>query len=177
MIEDILLAADLESSEAGISLHPLDCDPAALLQRCAETVSPYALKSAVTVRVQAPSCGTIYADELRLSQVLDNLATNAIKYNRVGGLVDLMVFADDDSVSFQVSDDGIGVAPAELPGIFDSFSRASNAVASAASGSGLGLYIAQVIVSAHGGTITVTSELDVGTTFTVQLPRRTALDY
>jgi signal transduction histidine kinase len=114
----------------------------------------------------------IRADRGKLSQVLINLLTNAIRYNRPAGSVDLKISPDiqTNTVSLSVSDTGLGIAPEDQPHIFERFFRADKARSQELGGSGLGLAICQSIIAAHGGTIALTSKPGEGTTFTLHLP-------
>ncbi|MFA7201773.1 MAG: ATP-binding protein [Candidatus Paceibacterota bacterium] len=111
-------------------------------------------------------------DAQKLSMVFYNLLDNAIKYNVEHGqvTVSVVIHKDDNKVLVQIVDTGIGIPPEQLDKLFSKFFRADNAVKTVADGNGLGLYIARNIVRNHGGDITVTSELNRGTTFTVSLP-------
>jgi signal transduction histidine kinase len=111
----------------------------------------------------------LFGDRLRLEQVMFNLVTNAIKYGG-GRPVEIHVEERPDWASLLVRDHGIGIAPEDQARIFDRFERATTARQSESLG--LGLYIAKEIVTAHGGTISVTSEPGKGSTFQVLLPLR-----
>jgi NO-binding membrane sensor protein with MHYT domain/signal transduction histidine kinase len=107
-------------------------------------------------------------DRARLEQVVNNLLSNAVRYGQ-GQPVDITVRAREDEAWLSVKDRGIGIAPEALSRIFERFERAASRNFG---GLGLGLYITRQIVEAHGGTISVQSELGVGSTFTVKLPLR-----
>jgi signal transduction histidine kinase len=112
-------------------------------------------------------------DRTRLRQLLLNVVTNAIKYTPRGGRVELSAtHRGREEVSIAVRDTGIGIAAGELPHVFDRFWRADRARSrqSERGGFGLGLSIAQWIVQAHEGTITVQSRLGRGSVFTIVLP-------
>jgi len=116
----------------------------------------------------------VRGDPVRLRQVLGNLLSNAIRYTDQGGHVLLKVREQDGSAVLTVQDTGVGIAPGDLPRVFDRFWRADPARQRATGGTGLGLTIAHRIVTDHGGTIDVTSRPHVGTTFTVRLPLESA---
>lgn len=111
-------------------------------------------------------------DPMRMRQVLDNLITNAIKYNREWGSVTVAVGVAHEAggVSVEVRDTGQGIPEADLPRIFDRFYRTKSAKTSTTVGTGLGLSITREIVHRHGGHLTVTSELGIGTTFRITVP-------
>lgn len=124
-----------------------------------------------TVELQCPNdLPVVWGDGPRLEQVLQNLLQNAVKYSPQGGSVRLRVEQQDAGVVLSVSDEGIGIPPDAQPHLFTRFYRASNTQPLSIGGLGLGLYIVRQIVEAHDGTIAVTSELGVGSTFTVTLP-------
>ncbi|MBI4536135.1 MAG: HAMP domain-containing protein [Ignavibacteriae bacterium] len=113
---------------------------------------------------------TIIGDKVRLRQLFINLIDNAIKYSHIGGSVTLSVERQNGTALFRVEDTGIGIPEQDLERIFDRFYRVDKARSRELGGTGLGLSIAKWIAGLHRGTITVTSELDKGSVFTVQLP-------
>ncbi|MDP3857035.1 MAG: 7TM diverse intracellular signaling domain-containing protein [Stagnimonas sp.] len=112
--------------------------------------------------------GQGHYDEKLLRHIFSNLLSNALKYSPGGGKVGFKVRREDDATVFEVADQGIGIPPAELAHLFESFHRASNV--GAIQGTGLGLAIVKNAVEMHGGGIEVQSRLGEGTTFTVRLP-------
>jgi two-component system sensor histidine kinase BaeS len=108
-------------------------------------------------------------DPVRLEQVLTNLVGHAVKFTRPGGQVAVRVASVGDSITVAVLDTGIGIEPEALEHVFDRFYRAT-ALADGIKGTGLGLSIARQMVEAQGGTLTVSSVLGQGSTFTVTLP-------
>ncbi|MEJ5314187.1 ATP-binding protein [Anaerolinea thermophila] len=115
---------------------------------------------------QSPS---LLANPVQMRQMVDNLLDNAIKYTPQGGRIQVSLRVEGNQLLFQVSDNGIGIPPIDLPYVFDKFYRASNA-APDVSGTGLGLAIVKSIVEAHEGRIWVDSAVGSGSTFTVVLP-------
>lgn len=113
---------------------------------------------------------TVYWDEDRINEVLGNLVSNAFKFTPRGGTVALEVASRENKVTIAVRDTGAGISAEQLPHIFDKFFQADNQAHAATKGTGLGLAIAKEIVEAHGGQISVKSEVGVGTTFVVVLP-------
>lgn len=113
----------------------------------------------------------LYADPLRLRQAVGNLVVNAVRHTPAGGQITLRGRADGDHVVIEVSDTGDGIAPENLPHVFDRFWRADKSRNRQTGGSGLGLTIVRHLVEAHGGTVSVSSELGVGTTFTLRLTK------
>lgn len=113
----------------------------------------------------------IRADRDKISQVIINLVSNALKYTPEGGRVDIEVKGTERSVELVVSDSGNGIPPEDLPYIFERFYRADKSRNRLTGGSGLGLTITRAIVEAHKGEISISSELNKGTIFTVRLPK------
>jgi heavy metal sensor kinase len=161
------------ADEGLVPLHREPVDLRALLTESEETGELLAEPTGVAVTMDAPSGPVvIQADGTRLRQLVMNLVTNAVKYTPAGGRVRLWLARDDGLVRLGVSDTGIGIAPGDLPHIFDRFYRADAARTRTADrpGAGLGLAICKWIAEAHGGKIDVQSRPGRGTTFTVTLP-------
>jgi PAS domain S-box-containing protein len=111
-------------------------------------------------------------DPLRLSQVLSNLLTNAAKYTDAGGRIALAAVLTPEELQIRVSDNGIGLAPAAIPNLFEIFSQVESALDRAEGGLGIGLALVKGLVSLHGGRVDVSSAgLGLGSTFTITLPR------
>lgn len=108
----------------------------------------------------------VYGDKNRLRQVFINVIDNAIKYSDPGGQVNISVEKNGDTLSIIVADTGIGIAAADLPKVKGRFYKANNT----RRGSGIGLAVADEIISMHGGTLDIASELGKGTTVTITLP-------
>jgi len=111
----------------------------------------------------------ITGDAERLAQVVTNLLTNALQYNRPGGEVCVKLNVQNGLAVLEVADTGQGIAPENLARVFERFYRADSS-RTGAGNAGLGLSICQAIIEAHGGSIAVTSKPGSGTTFTVRLP-------
>ena len=120
--------------------------------------------------LHASSPVVVLGDRSQLTRAVQNLVTNAVKFSRPGGAVELRVTAAGDDAVLEVADEGIGIPAADLPGLGSRFYRASNAVQAEIAGTGLGLRIVQTIMDRHGGILSVDSLEGEGTTFTVRLP-------
>jgi signal transduction histidine kinase len=121
---------------------------------------------AVDCRV-ADDAGRIDVDRERLVQVLSNLVGNAIKFTPVGGRITVAADRAGDRVRFAISDTGPGIAPEEIPHLFDRYWQSAK---NARLGAGLGLFIVKGIIDAHGGSIWVESQPGHGTTFYFTIP-------
>jgi two-component system phosphate regulon sensor histidine kinase PhoR len=154
---------------------PAACDLAAIVRNVAEEQQTISQRDMLVVGADAPL--TITADSERLWQALTNLISNAIKYSAAPATVEvtMMPILSDGApwVRITVADRGIGIPPDHLPRLFERFYRASVTYQMAPQqhdGLGLGLYISQAIIASHGGRLTATSEVGVGSTFIVELP-------
>ncbi|MGW2018150.1 sensor histidine kinase [Streptomyces sp. NPDC001927] len=165
---------DLALAEAGaLTYHRVDLDARELVETCRTAHS--ALASAAGVRIATETAGTsgpvpLYGDPGRLRQALSNLVGNAVRHTAPGGGVRLELAERDEMVRIAVRDTGSGIPADQLPRLFDRFWRADAARGRATGGSGLGLSIARQIVADHHGAIEVSSEVGVGTVFTIVLP-------
>src|SRR6266705_3423359 len=167
----------LARADEGIApLHREPVDLRGIVEEVRETGELLAEESGVRVEVTTPPDPIVVAvDATRIRQLILNLLTNAVKYTPPGGTVRMQLGAADGRVTLSVADTGIGIAPGDLPHIFDRFWRADSARTRTGerSGAGLGLAICKWIAEAHGGRIDVVSRPGRGTTFTVTLPRDT----
>lgn len=134
-----------------------------------QLVHPLADARAIQITSNLPRA-EISGDPDRISQVIVNLLTNAILYNKPGGKIGVMIYAEEAVVELAISDTGSGIAPEELPRVFERFYRADKARSGTTGGSGLGLAISKAIVNAHGGTILVSSKPGLGSLFMMRLP-------
>ena len=112
----------------------------------------------------------IYADKDKISQVLVNLISNALKYTLSGGEVQINIINCENTIELNVNDTGQGIPEEDLPHIFERFYRADKSRNRMTGGSGIGLTIVKAIVEAHKGTVKATSRINVGTSFIVRLP-------
>jgi CheY-like chemotaxis protein len=115
-----------------------------------------------------------WADSERVAEVLENLLSNAVKYSPAGGSVRLELFSLGDFATLRVSDQGIGIAPADMDRLFRPFSRVRTRQTADIEGTGLGLYICERIVKAHGGRLWAESQPGKGSSFAFSLPLRAA---
>lgn len=162
----------LSLAEAGeLRLQRDQVSPRELLEGVAARYAHQAAQKGLHLTAQAaPDIPDLDADPERLVQVLGNLVTNALRHTPAGGRVTLLAQAAEGAVTLQVADTGSGIAPEDLPHIFDRFYRGDKSRQQSEGESGLGLAIVRSLTLAHGGTITVESQLGRGTCFTLTLP-------
>lgn len=149
---------------------PTPFDLSGLIEECVRIVSPQAIEKGVRLEKELAANLPIFnGDRDKLKQVLLNLLSNAIKYNRPRGDVTLKLWRNEKTLFISVSDTGVGIPPEDLPHIGERFFRAGN-VERKVTGTGLGLSICKHIVEAHAGQMQVSSQINQGTTFTIELP-------
>ncbi len=168
LIGDLLM---LDRVEVGAL--PLDLEEVSIPDLTAEAVrsaSPGAARQGITIVVSTGEGPPMQADAKRLTQVLDNLIANAIKFSHRNGLVRVTASCEGRMWRIDVADSGIGIPPAEADQLFNRFVRASNARTAGLPGIGLGLSIVKVLTEMHGGRVEVHSVLGLGSTFSVYLP-------
>ena len=168
LVEDLLLIAQIEAKRVELQLGPVDV--AELTSRSVEAMRPSAADKGVTLELVSDHPPIVQGDSNRLTQVFDNLVSNAIKFTNDGGTVTVSVADDNGDVRLVVADTGIGVPVEEQGQVFSRFFRASTATRLAIPGTGLGLSISRALIEQHGGTITLTSAEGEGTQVVVTLP-------
>ncbi|MEN2741131.1 PAS domain-containing sensor histidine kinase [Microbacterium sp. X-17] len=166
IVADILAASSASRSSVDLTISPEIVDVAPLVRQSAQACEAWAAERAIRVETAELESAPAFADPLRLRQVIDNLVSNAIKYNRDGGVVGLASMSDGRTTWILVRDSGIGMSEDDQARLFERFFRAREDVG----GTGLGLAIARDIARAHGGDITVRSAPGIGSTFVVRLP-------
>jgi len=169
LIMDLLDLTHIESGKKQRNLQRIDVVDVA--RRAIETAGPDAQARRIALELHADGPVTMTAEEGEIEIVLNNLVSNAVKYNRDGGRVDITIAADADRVSIAVADTGIGMTPEDAERVFEEFVRIKTDQTRSITGSGLGLSIVKKLAVLYGGNVSVTSRPDVGSTFTVTLNR------
>ena len=165
------LVSDLLTSRSGqLIVSPQAVDVAELVRASISAALPRAAAANVRLQADTPERMDAHVDSVRMSQVLDNLVSNAIKYSPDGGDVVVSLEAEDSTLVCRVSDTGMGMSEKDQAEVFTKFFRTSNVRNTSIPGVGLGLPISKAIVEAHGGSIHVRSTPGEGTTFTVKVP-------
>jgi two-component system, OmpR family, sensor kinase len=168
-VDDLLYMAQMQAGhDLKPVLRPVELD--SLLLDVFARARPLArLKKQKLTFAHEDIAGTM-GDREQLQHLLLNLLDNAVKYTPPGGTISLGLWAEEDWARIEVSDTGSGIAPIDLPHIFDRFYRTGLARQNQRSGSGLGLSIVKAIAQAHNGYVEVFSEVGQGTTFRLWLP-------
>ncbi len=170
LVDNLLNVTRLERST--LELHPENVNWIKLLRDIVDEFRFQAKEKKITVHLQEPmqEFPTIFVDKLRMSEVLMNLISNAIKYTEVGGNVYVSTELTETAIITHVQDTGVGIPQKSLPQLFSKFYRVDNRLSTQNKGTGLGLYITRAIVELHHGTIWVQSEVDKGSTFSFSIP-------
>ena len=169
LVEQVLAYAGIQSQHASAARRP--CAPADIIALGVAQARDAIDRSGVRVDVDVPAdLPRVLADASALGRAVANLVTNAVKYGGEAQWVGISARAHGKEVALTISDRGAGIAPADLPHIFDPFYRAASVVAVQIHGTGLGLTVVQGIARAHGGRVTVTSAPGEGSAFTIHLP-------
>ncbi|MEL6159295.1 MAG: two-component system sensor histidine kinase RppB [Cyanobacteria bacterium J06627_32] len=170
LVSDLLFLSRLDSEK-----HPLvkgDCCLQDIISDIVEEMAAFAIREKITLSInfQSQTPVVVLGNEEQLYRLMLNLVNNAITYTPAGGKVTITLKRDQQQAYILVSDTGVGIAPEQQAKIFDRFYRVDAARAGQAGCSGLGLAIGKAIAKAHDGSLTVTSQLDEGSTFTLSLP-------
>ncbi|HET7632959.1 MAG TPA: HAMP domain-containing sensor histidine kinase [Gemmatimonadaceae bacterium] len=171
LVDSLLTLARADEGRFDLHRAPEHLEP--IVRDVAETASILGENAGISVTLPLVEDGVVLGDAARLRQLFLNLVTNAIKYTGAGGRVEMTLsHRNNNSIAVAVRDTGMGISAADLPHVFERFWRVDRVRSRAAQrgGFGLGLAIAQWIVQAHGGTLTVQSRLGRGSVFTVLLP-------
>lgn len=166
LADDVLTMTRIESGTL-----PLDARDVDLADLARDAIAARSSSPSQVVLDAAAGGSPIHGDARRLRQVIENLIDNAVKYAPAGTRVTVSVQGTPSGAEVSVADTGPGIAPEEVPGLFQKFSRLAAARRSGVHGTGLGLYICRSIVEAHGGRISVDTALGKGSVFRVVLPK------
>lgn len=169
LISDILDMSKIEAGKMSLSYETVWPDE--LAEQCSRLIRPRVNDANLTYENRVGQMPEIMADPRVLKQVLLNLLSNAVKFTRSGGRVTLTGRGDNTGVTFEVSDTGVGIAKAHMERLGRPFEQIESHRSKRHQGSGLGLALSKTLTDLHGGSLTLESELGVGTTVTVWIPR------
>jgi len=175
-INDLLDTTRVETGKLALEFKPTALD--AVVHRVVASLGPVAVEKKITLHQDIqPGLGEASLDEHRMTQVVTNLLSNALKYTPVGGSIQVKVgqTGNQELIEFSVTDTGCGIPQEEQERIFDRLYQVKRGDAATEQGVGLGLYLCRELVQLHGGTIRVQSELGRGSTFSFVVPRNQCL--
>ncbi|HEY4218171.1 MAG TPA: ATP-binding protein [Gemmatimonadaceae bacterium] len=173
LINDILNFAKIEAGRLEFHLVPVSLS--SVLDRVKELVALQAASKHLRYSIDAvPDDVFVCADEDKLVQIFTNLASNAVRYTNEGGTITVTTHVNDDRVVTEVRDTGVGIPAAKLDSIFEPFVQVDRGYAAQRQGAGLGLAISRELARGMGGELTVKSEVDKGSVFSVELRRETS---
>jgi len=167
ILDDLLNVSRIEGGTLRLSMRPVPLD--AVIQQVLPSFEGGDARHHFVVDPSPPGLA-ISADRDRVMQILDNLVSNAVKYSPAGGEVRVAVSEDGGDAVISVTDQGPGIPGDELPKLFSRFHRIDTQDRVSIRGTGLGLYLTQKLVAMHGGTMSVTSRVGEGSTFTFTMP-------
>jgi signal transduction histidine kinase len=174
LINEVL---DLSKAEAGkLELRCEQVDVAELIEECMRLVRGRAGEQDLNIRANVRRLPPLFADRLRVKQILLNLLSNAIKFTPEGGEVALDADWDGGQMIIEVRDTGIGIAPEMIPLAFEPFRQVDSVLARRFEGTGLGLSLVKSFMALHGGDVTIRSALGKGTTVSVSFPQARCMD-
>ncbi len=168
LLGELLTLARADAGDGLLAIESLDLSE--LVRQVLEVMRPMAVTGGVMLRSEASDVVLIQGDQTRLTQLVVNLISNAIRHTPNGGVVTVSVIAVRDEIRLQVHDTGVGIPVEHLPFVFDRFYRVDPSRQHADGGAGLGLAICKWVAEAHHGAIDVASTVNQGTSFTVRLP-------
>lgn len=170
MINEILDIAKIEAKAMTLNVTEFLLSQA--IDEVANIVKPLADKKSISIIKKSNQDGTISADFQKVRQILYNLLSNAIKYSPNKETIEVNVEFNNDNLTIEVKDNGIGIAPEDQVKIFEKFVQLENAYTKKESSTGLGLTITKELVEMHNGEITINSAIGKGTIFIVKIPIR-----
>src|SRR5699024_7927268 len=169
LLDDLLILSNLEQDETKLNLRIVNTGE--MIDDILPSIQEKAEKKDILISVEANREIEFTADEEKVKQILFNLMMNGIIYTPEQGDVKLEIYSNGDNIRFKVSDNGIGISKHAIPRIFERFYRVDKDRSINTNGTGLGLAIVKHIVEVHNGEIQVDSELEHGTSFTIDIPK------
>jgi signal transduction histidine kinase len=169
MVEELMILAQMDSWKYQLEVGPANMST--VVQTAIESVEAKAQRFGIKIYFDETGEHRCICDVQKLYQVFLNLLDNAIKYSDSGARVDVEIEEDDSTLTVRIRDTGVGIPKEDLNQLFERFYRVDKDRSRATGGSGLGLAISRQIVEMHGGSISVESEVDVGSVFEVRLPK------
>ena len=169
LTNDLLTASTIDAGKLKVAMDRIDLEQ--VMGNVVRSVTPIFENKEQKLIVSCEPGLEVYADKIRLEQVLSNLLSNASKYSPEGSISRMTAVADDDRVVVSVADNGQGISDEDQEKLFDTYFRSDDKATHSEVGAGLGLYIVKMLVEAQGGEVDVESEYGLGSTFSVSLKR------
>lgn len=163
LVNDLLQIARSDSGTIKVQLSKIDAGK--ILEAAVREVVPVAQQKNIQIAVGLAPDNMIQADSVKLAEIFENILSNGVKYNKVGGTISVSSHIDGDHLVFEFKDTGIGISKAEQPKIFTKFFRSESGEARQQPGTGLGLFVARMLTQKMGGNISFESVEGQGTTF------------
>lgn len=167
-INDILEMSKIENESQ--SRLDIKCNISLITSKVLKDLKPLSLQKNIKIKINIPEVLDINIPEIRIKQILSNLISNSIKYNKKNGKIIINSYQKQNYLYIEVEDTGIGISDKEQQKIFDKFYRCNEAKKLNIEGTGLGLSIVNNIINAYGGTIKISSTINRGSKFIISLP-------
>ncbi|MCR4428323.1 MAG: ATP-binding protein [Caldiserica bacterium] len=168
LVDNLMDSLRVREAKYPLSLGPSDLPT--IIKECWEEQKPIAQSKNIETSFEIGEIPVLNLDREAMGRVVGNLLSNAVKFSPKNSQILIRLFKEEDVVTLQVRDQGVGIPEDELESIFQPFFRSRHAHKKGFPGTGLGLYVSRKIVEAHGGTLTLASDFGKGTTVTVRLP-------
>lgn len=170
LTNDLLEVARSETGAMKIAVHPVDLPP--VIKNIVEEIAPLADQRRIHINFRLfGEIPKVLVDEEKIKEIIMNFVSNAVKYNREGGVIDIHVFPVEDKLMIEVKDNGFGIPKADQEKIFQKFFRAHSKGTEEVLGTGLGLFITRMLAEKMGGQIGFSSVEGAGSLFTVFIPQ------
>src|SRR5258706_6587736 len=169
LVNDLLDLSKLDAGKLELRVEPVEI--LKIIIECVRVVGAQATRDHIGISVHVfDGVDRLCGDSKRLRQMLLNLLSNALKFTPVGGEVTIDVFRRGEDIAISVSDNGIGIRAEDIPKVLEPFGQVENEMSQKHPGTGLGLPLTKELAELHGGSLTMESNIDVGTTVTILLP-------
>jgi len=170
-INEVLYLARLDSGRIVLNKNRVDLQTIIISIIDEQKDSIYKKDHKVTTKMPKKLV-SVEADEHMLRMAIENLMTNAIKYTREKGRITVTLKQEKNEALIRIKDNGVGISPDDIETVFKAFGRVPNELSQSVSGTGIGLYLARHLIELHGGVLSVDSELGLGSTFTIRIPKK-----